>query len=127
VFSTNVISGIAAGGPAGWALATLAAWGLVATWVVGLAFWPLLVDPAREGVGLGRRVRLAGLVVLAEPARFGGLGLAAAVVTIVSTVAIVALLSVSVAYVALVAARVTLPAADALEARLGEAAGTEPA
>ena len=124
VAATNVIAGIAGGGPIGLAFATLAAWGLAALWIVGLAFWPLLVDPAREPLALSTRARLACLVVLAAPLRFALLGAALAAITIVSAVAFAALLSVSVAFSALVACRVTLPAADELEARL--AASTLP-
>jgi hypothetical protein len=118
VAATNVVAGMSGGGAIGWAFAMLAAWGLAALWVVGLAFWPLLVDPARDAMPIAARGRLAGLVVLAHPARFAGLGASVAVVTIVSAVAFAALLSVSVAFIALVASRVTLPAADQLEVRL---------
>ena len=121
VAAVNIVSGIGTGGPIGWGFATLAAWGLAATWVVSVAFWPLLVDPAREAITLARRARLAGLVVLASPLRFGALVAALAVIALVSAVALPALLSVSIAFIALVSARVVLPAADRLEAR--EAAG----
>jgi hypothetical protein len=124
VAATNVVAGIAGGGAIGWAFAMLAAWGLAALWVVGLAFWPLLVDPARDAMPVAARARLAGLVVLAHPARFASLGASVAVVTIVSMVAFAALLSVSVAFIALVASRVTLPSADQLEARLAGSAAT---
>jgi hypothetical protein len=122
VFATNVVGGIAGGGPIGWAFATLAAWGLAALWIVGIAFWPLLVDPVRETIPVAARARLAGLVVVANPVRFAILGAVLAAVTIVSAVAFAALLSVSVAFVSLVASCVTLPAADELEARLATAA-----
>ena len=118
VLATNLIGGIASGGPVGWAFATLAAWGIAGLWIVGLAFWPLLVDPDRETVPVAARARLAGLVVLAAPLRFAILGASLAAVTIISAVAFAALLSVSGAFVALVASRITLPAADELEARL---------
>jgi hypothetical protein len=124
VATTNVVAGIAGGGAIGWALAMLAAWGLAALWVAGLAFWPLLVDPTRDAMPVAARARLAGLVVLAHPARFASLGASVAVVTVVSAVAFAALLSVSVAFIALVASRVTLPSADQLEARLARSAAT---
>ena len=126
-FAANVAAGLGAGGPIGWAFAVLAAWGLAATWVFGLAFWPLLVDPDREAIPVIARARMAGLVVLAAPLRFAELGAAIAVVTLISTVAFAALLSVSVAFIALVAARVVLPAADQLEARLAKPAASGPA
>ena len=116
VFALNMVAGATAGGPAGWAFATLAAWGLASTWVFGLAFWPLLADPARDDAPVIARVRLAGLVIVAEPARFAALGAAMAILTLVSSVAIVALLSVSVSFAMLVAARIVLPAADRFEA-----------
>jgi hypothetical protein len=124
VAATNVVAGMADGGAIGWAFAVLAGWGLAALWVAGLAFWPLLVDPAREAMPVMARARLAGLVVLAHPARFASLGASVAVVTIVSVVAFAALLSVSVAFIALVACRVTLPSADQLETRLSPSAAT---
>jgi len=124
VITTNVVAGVSGGGPIGWAFATLAAWGLVALWIVGLAFWPLLVDPVRQAMPLTARARLAVLVVLAYPVRFASLAASLAVVTLVSAIAFAALLSVSVAFMALVATHVTLPAADELEAGLASAAAT---
>jgi uncharacterized membrane protein YesL len=127
VLMANVVAGISGGGPIGWAFATLAAWGLAALWIVGLAFWPILADPARHAMRLAARARLAVLVVLAYPVRFASLGTGLALVTLVSTIALAALLSVSVAFMALVASRVTLPAADQLEARLAQATVTSDA
>jgi hypothetical protein len=127
VLASNVVTGISTGGPLGWAVATLAAWGLVATWVLALCFWPLLVDPARARTAPSARARLAALVVLTQPVRLGRLAAILAVVSLASAIAFPALLSVSVSFVILVAARIVLPTADALEARLADAAGTEPA
>jgi hypothetical protein len=121
VLVVNVIGGIASGGPFGWALAVLAAWGLIGLWLVCLAFWPLLVDPARDGVAVIAKARLAVFVILAEPLRFARLGAALAVIGVLSAIAIVTLLSVSVAFMLLVAARTVLPAADRLEAMLADA------
>ena len=115
VFGTNVVAGAATGGVAGWAFATLAAWGLVATWVYGLVFWVVLVDPARAGVPFMRKAHLAAMVVLAAPGRLAALGLFSGVILAVSTVAIAAVLTISVAYTALVAARYVLPLSDRLE------------
>jgi uncharacterized membrane protein YesL len=127
VLTANVVAGVSGGGPIGWAFATLAAWGLAALWIVGLAFWPILADPDRHAMPLAARVRLAVLVVLAYPARFASLAAGLALVTLVSAIAFAALLSVSVAFMALVASRVILPAADQLEARLAPAAATSDA
>jgi len=127
VLTANVVAGISGGGPIGWAFATLAAWGLATLWIVGLAFWPILADPARHAMPLAARARLAVLVVLAYPVRFASLAAGLALVTLVSAIAFAALLSVSVAFMALVASRVILPAADQLEARLAPAAATSDA
>jgi hypothetical protein len=127
VFAANIGAGIGVGGLVGLGFATLAAWGLAASWILALAFWPLLVDPARATVPVTRRTRLAALVVLAEPLRFAVSAAALALVVLVSTVAFAALVSVSVAFIALVAARVVLPAADEFEARVAGDAATGPA
>ena len=111
----NVVGGAVAGGPAGWAFATLAGWGLVLTWVIGLAFWSVLVDPAREQLSIAGKVRLAVATVLAFPARFGGLALFIAVVLTASAIAVVALLTIGLAYAALVTTRYTLSATDSVE------------
>jgi len=105
-----------------WGLATLAAWALLACMAVSIAFWPLLVDPARADRPLRERVRLAGLLVIAYPLRFAVLVGVLAVVGVASFVAFVALVTVSIAYSALVACRWVLPAADRLEAGLASRA-----
>jgi uncharacterized membrane protein YesL len=115
VLGTNVVAGIAQGSPFGWVLATLAAWGLVALWSAALVVWPLVVDPARDGSPLGARLRLAAGLLLVDPVRFGGLGLVVAVIVIVSTVLTAAVLTVSVAFVALLACRMAYPVADRLD------------
>jgi hypothetical protein len=119
VLGFNVVSGILADSLPGWAFATLAFWGLVGTWLYAWVAWPVLLDPARATEPARDRLRLAALLVLAHPARVVGLGFLLAVLIVVSTVAFVALMTVSVAFGALVAARFVLPAADRLEARLG--------
>jgi O-antigen ligase len=93
--------------------------------MVAFPLWVLLVDPDRADDTIGRRLRLAGLLVLAAPGRMGGLGLVLALILIVSTVAFAALLTVSVAYAALVAARFVLPMADRFEAWLDDRAGSD--
>ena len=118
VLTSNVLAGLTGASPLGWALATLAAWGLVALWLLAWTLWPILLDPDRADRPAVDRVRLAGLLVLAHPLRIGGLALAIAAFLVASTVAIVALATVSVALSALVASRFVLPAADRLEARL---------
>ena len=118
VLGSNLIAGILSNEFLGWAFATFAAWGLATAWLAGIAFWPLLVDPARAHEPARRRARLAGLLVAALPARLGALGVVLAVVSILSAIAFAALVTVSVAYLALVACRYVLPAGDRLETRL---------
>lgn len=113
----NMVVGVASGEPILWTLATLAGWGLLATWVVALPFWPLLVDPVRDDMGLGQRVRLAVTLVLVSPLRFVVLLAAVLVVFFVSAVFFAALVTISIAFIALVVTRFTLPAADRLEQR----------
>lgn len=120
VFTTNIVVGFEAGGPVGWFISALALWGNVALAMLLVVFWPVLVDPRREGLGLRRRLALAGLVVIGRPGRVVALTLIIATILVVSTVLFAAILLVSVAYVSLVSARYVLPLLDALEARLPE-------
>jgi hypothetical protein len=121
VFTINVITGLEAGGPIGWFISAMALWGDVALAMLLVVFWPVLVDPHREGLGLRRRVALAGLVVIGRPGRVAALTVIVATILVVSTILFAAILIVGVAYVALVSARYVLPLLDALEARLLEA------
>jgi hypothetical protein len=66
--------------------------------------------------------QLAGLLVLAHPVRLAVLGVALAIFLLASTIAIVALVTVSVVVAALIATRLVLPAADRLDERLRFAA-----
>jgi hypothetical protein len=117
VLVTNVVIGFSSGEPIGWAFATAAGWGLLATWSVALPLWPLLVDPLRDGMPQLERVRLAVTVVFVRPGSFALLMLLVAVLVATSIVLFAALLTVSVAFVALLAARYTLPTADRIEGR----------
>jgi hypothetical protein len=127
VLGFNFITGILSDSLPGWAFATLAFWGLIGTWLYAWVAWPILLDPARAGEPARDRLRLAGLLLLAHPLRTAGLGLVLGVLVVVSTVAVVAIVSVSVAFAALVAARYVLPAADRLEGRLAERTADGPA
>lgn len=118
LLASNVIVGINMGGPLGWVFATLAGSGLIALWIVGFPLWILLVDPEREGRPIRARLRLAILLSIAAPGRLGALALVLALVLAVSTVAFAALLTISVAYASLVAARYILPLADRFDAWL---------
>ena len=118
VATWDLVAGVTSDAPLGWAMATLAAWALLAVAALTLAFWPLLVDPQRADRPVRERLRLAGLLVIAYPLRVLVLVVVLALVGIASFVAFAALVTISVAYSALVACRWVLPAADRLEARL---------
>jgi uncharacterized membrane protein YesL len=126
VLGFNVVSGLASASLLGWGLATLAAWGLLATWLLAWTAWPILVDPRRADRPIMARLRLAALLVLAHPIRIALLGIVLGLFLAVSTLAVVALATVSVAFSALVASRFILPAADRLEARLASDDSREP-
>ena len=115
ILASNVIVGANLGGPAGWLLSTFAAMGLVALWVYGIAFWIVLVDPDREDRSAITRARAALLLAVAIPGRLSWLALLLFVLLTVSTVAIVALLTIAPAYALLVSGRYVLPRADRLE------------
>jgi hypothetical protein len=118
LLASNVVVGATMGGLGGWVFATLAASGLLGIWVVGFPVWVLLVDPNRADRPARDRLRLGVLLVLAAPGRMAALGALLLIVLLLSTVAFAALLTISVSYAALVAARYVLPLADRLEAWL---------
>ena len=117
VLVLDLVVGLTSATPIGWAFATVAAWGLLALWLVGWATAPLLLDPTRADQRVRDRLVLAALVVLAHPFRSLATGTLLAVLFAVSTVAILPLLTVSVAIAALVSTRSTLPLADRIERR----------
>jgi hypothetical protein len=120
IFVLNVAIGLASGGILGAVLAAFAGWGLLVLGTATLTFWPLLVDPRRADVPLRGRARLAGILVVAFPLRLGVLLLVIGAFLALSTVLFAALLTVSVAVVALVASRYVLPLADRFEGRATE-------
>ena len=99
--------------------ATLAGWGAVALLIYAAVVWPLLADPARATEPARERARLAGYVVLAAVRMFA-LTVVVVLVTVVSTIAFAALVTISVAFVALVGCHMVLPDADRLVAHLAE-------
>jgi hypothetical protein len=118
VAAWDIAAGFTSDSVLGWALGTAAAWGLLVVLAVSIAFWPLIVDPGREGRPMRERLRLAGLIVVAYPARILALVLVVAALLVASVVAFAALITISIAYVALVTCRWVLPASDRLEVRL---------
>jgi uncharacterized membrane protein YesL len=117
VLGFNLIAGLLSQEPLLWLIGTLAGWGLLAAWIVALPFWALLTDPVREEEPLTARLRLAVLLAFVSPLRFGALALVMLVVLIASAIFFAALLTISIAFIALVVTRYTLPAADRLEQR----------
>ena len=87
-------------------------------WLVSWTAWPLLLDPVRADRPVRERLRTAVLLVLAYPIRLGALGAVLALIVLASTVAFIALMTISVAFAALVATRYILPAADRLDERM---------
>lgn len=114
MFGFNVMLGLARGDILGWVIATTAAWGLIFTTVTACVAWPLAADPRREDMSLRGIARLALLLVVAFPLRLGAFTTLVAIVLVASTLGLVALLMISVAFVALLSARFVLPAADRL-------------
>jgi hypothetical protein len=120
LLALNVAIGTNTSSPLGWAFATLAGWGAVALLIYAVAVWPLLADPARAAEPARERARLAGYVVLAAPFRMFGLTVVIAVIAVVSTIAFAALVTISVAFIALVACHMVLPDADRLVEHLAK-------
>jgi hypothetical protein len=117
VFTFNVFFGLDAGGVFGWTISALALYGDIGLAMFLVAAWPIVVDPQRAGESLRSRLRLAALVNLARPGRMFALTALIVAILAISTVLFVALLTISVAFVSLVATRYVLPAADRLEGR----------
>jgi uncharacterized membrane protein YesL len=118
VLTSNIFVGLESDNPLGWLITAMALWGDVALVLFLVVFWPVFVDPRREGVGLRQKLALAGLAVIGRPIRVIALAVAVGLVLTASTILFAMLVIVSVAYVALVSSRVVLPMVDELEARL---------
>ena len=127
VLATNLFLGLAGASALGWAMATLAGWGLVVVWLFAWTAWPILLDPARADRRAIDRIRLAALLVLAHPIRIGALGLVLAAIVVAGAVAVVAIVTIGVSFAALVATGYVLPAADRLEAQLAARESAQPA
>lgn len=112
VLTANVAIGLMTGAPLGLGLAVLAGWGLLAVALTVLPFWVILADPERPDIGVVEAARLAAGLLLVRPGRLIALSIVLAAVLAVATVLMAAVLTVGVAYAALVTARTVLPAAD---------------
>jgi hypothetical protein len=122
LLAANVAIGLNSSSVIGWGFATLAGWAAVALVIYAVVAWPLLADPGRAAEPARDRLRLAGYVVLAAPFRIFGLAIIAVVLGVVSTIAFAALVTISVAYIALLSCRIVLPDADRVVERLAERA-----
>jgi hypothetical protein len=123
VLAADVIIGLASmGGPIGWALATGAGWALLAVIALLLHAWPLLLDPSEPGRSVGTALRLGARIALVFPGRAAALTLFAGIVLLVATVLFAVLATVAMAWLAIFASVVVLPAADRLTALEGHRA-----
>lgn len=114
VLGMNAWLGLTSGTPGGWAVATLAGWGLLAGALAGFPFWALLGDPARADLPFAEIVRTTAALVVARPRRLAGLALILSVVLAAATVLVAAILVVGIAFALVLTAVVALPAADRL-------------
>jgi hypothetical protein len=110
----NIVTGLDSASPLGLAFATASGWALVATITFAVIAWPLLGDPRRRSEPLRAVARLAGYLLLAAPVRLVALAIVVTVLAVVSTVLFAAVVTIAVAFVALLSCRVVLPEADRL-------------
>ena len=117
VLLVDILIGAGMGNLFGTFLAVSAMYALAILWVYALIAWPLLLDPARENEPARAHLRLGALLLLAHPLRLGAMGAVLGAIALVSTVAIVAIATFVLSFLALAAAHYVLPAADRLEGR----------
>ncbi|MGH2356877.1 MAG: hypothetical protein ACRDGJ_02555 [Candidatus Limnocylindria bacterium] len=113
----DLLLGLQTAGFPGVILTVAAFYTFLAIWLIAWVAWPLLLDPLRSDEPIRSSLRLAVLLLVAQPARIGGLGLLLAAFLVISTILVAAIVTVSGAYAFLVAAHYVLPAADRLEGR----------
>jgi hypothetical protein len=121
VLGANLISGIGSGETVGVVVATMAGWGLVGLWCFALVVWPLLGDPNCAGAPIRTTLSVAATLLLVQPARVAALAVVVFVLTALSVVLMVALMTGSLSFIALVACRSVYAAADRLHGELGAA------
>jgi len=117
IFTANILLGLNQANILGGVFALLALYANVALAMYLVTAWPILVDPLHETMTVRARLRLAFHVLVTRLGRLLGLTLVILAILIVSTILFAALLTISVAYVCLVAARYVLPATDRYEGR----------
>jgi hypothetical protein len=117
---TNLQIGLLSGGLGGGFLLALATWGLLVLWLLALPFWVLMVDPARERWPMRATLTLTAYLMLASPGRIIVVGVVQLALLIAATILFAALLTIALAYLALVTARALLPVADRLTGALAQ-------
>lgn len=117
VLVVDVVIGPGIGGLLGPLLSVSAVYGFGLAWVVAVATWPLVLDPARQDEPLRRQLRLGALLVLAHPFRIGLVAFVVGVLLAASTFAVIVVMTIGVAIAWLVVAHEILPAADRFEGR----------
>ena len=113
----NVIVGFASNSTFGWAFATTAFWGLLILWFVSASLWPLLFDPVRQDESIRTLIKLAFIIILVKPGRYFLLMAVVGGILFISTILAAAIVTISMAFVALVLAEYAIPAADRIEGR----------
>jgi hypothetical protein len=113
----NVATGLGRADPMGWALATLAAWGLIGLAGIVLVGWPVLVDPLRADRPVRDGLALVAGLLLLHPGRVVRLGLMTSLVLACSVALTAAVLTVGIAFVALVGCRTVYPLVDPIADR----------
>jgi hypothetical protein len=109
---TNIAIGLSWGSLAGAFLALSAAYGLAVGWVFSVVAWPILLDPLRDAAATRSKLRLAVHVLAASLLPTSAFAIVLAIVIVASAVLIMPLLTVSIGFAWLAAARFVLPMAD---------------
>lgn len=112
----NLGAGLSGGGVVALLVVVVAANVFLATYLVALATWPILLDPHRQDIRLGAALKLALAVIAARPLAMLALALLVGVM-VAATAQTIVLGFFLPALGALLAAHHVLPLADALEGR----------
>lgn len=108
----NAVTGLGRADPPGWALATLAAWGLIGLAGIALVGWPVIVDPLRADRPVREDLAAIAAVLLLHPGRVLRLALVTAAILALSIALTAAVLTVGIAFAALVGCRTVYPLAE---------------
>ena len=120
VLVVDLLVGAALGEVPGGIMLLSAVFGLVILWTYSVAAWPIVLDPWRRGEPIGARLRLALMLLVAQPVGLTAFALLLGAFLVVATVAFAAIASFGFAFACLVAARYVLPLADRLDGRTSD-------